>query len=258
MSVVWKITDLNTTQKMVMLALADNADDDGKCWPSIAHIAKKCSLKERAVYGALKSLDEAGYISRIHGERKTTVYKLNPALNAPMHNMHPAPDAGDPLHNMHPTPALNAPRTIIEPSREPSKVNRETDVSRKRVPKARKYPEDFEKGLWDRWPEKRRRDKPKAYTAWREALQRAGPDEILAGLEAYLKSSEVAEGYAPYPAKWLKGDRWEEDFESNAGTPEKTGDAKRYDELSRKRFSERTAQEVDFMRSYENGSVGHV
>ncbi|KAK0332698.1 hypothetical protein LTR94_023851 [Friedmanniomyces endolithicus] len=58
---------------MVLLALADAANDDGVTWIAVKHRAEddnrldlltKCSLSERAVQGALKRLVEAGYLIR--------------------------------------------------------------------------------------------------------------------------------------------------------------------------------------------------
>ncbi|MEJ7615822.1 MAG: helix-turn-helix domain-containing protein [Pyrinomonadaceae bacterium] len=44
------------TQQLVLLALADRADADGICWPSIADIARRTKLAERSVWNALDRL----------------------------------------------------------------------------------------------------------------------------------------------------------------------------------------------------------
>ena len=59
-SMVWD-ADIEHNQKFVLLALADQSNDFGKeCWPSIAHLAAKCNLTDRAIQKNLKKLEERG------------------------------------------------------------------------------------------------------------------------------------------------------------------------------------------------------
>lgn len=109
MTAVWERDDLSSTQKLVLLALADWANDEGLCWPSIARICTKASLKQRAVQMAIRSLEDAGFIRRDEVMGKGNKYWLT----IPPHEMHPCTTFTPPLHEMHPTPALNAPNTSI-------------------------------------------------------------------------------------------------------------------------------------------------
>lgn len=58
----WKLRH-PPTLKLVLLALADQADDEGECWPSIKYIARKCCVSERTVQRALKQFEALGLIS---------------------------------------------------------------------------------------------------------------------------------------------------------------------------------------------------
>jgi uncharacterized protein YdaU (DUF1376 family) len=78
---------------------------------------------------------------------------------------------------------------------------------------ATEYPPDFE-SFWKLWPAKRRCEKPNAYKAWKEATGKASADAILKSVAAYVKSEEATKGFAPYPAKWLKAERWSETHEA--------------------------------------------
>lgn len=49
---------LTPTHKLVLMALADAADDHGVCWPSVATLARKCSVSARTVQRALRALIE--------------------------------------------------------------------------------------------------------------------------------------------------------------------------------------------------------
>ncbi|WP_419583482.1 helix-turn-helix domain-containing protein [Stutzerimonas stutzeri] len=42
--------------KLTLLALADNADDHGYCWPKMRTIAAKCCTSERTIQRTIKSL----------------------------------------------------------------------------------------------------------------------------------------------------------------------------------------------------------
>ena len=48
MTWAWGLMDLDQSQTLVLLALADAANDDGVCWPSQAELGRKARLKDRA------------------------------------------------------------------------------------------------------------------------------------------------------------------------------------------------------------------
>jgi hypothetical protein len=124
MSEVWALDDLESTDKFVLLALADNANDQRMCWPSIQTIAKKTSLSERAVHYSIKRLEEAWFLTVYKREGRSNMFRLGcpdigGAPNAPLPS-----DAPPEVHVVHPTPARGAPRTIKESSFEPSEIFR--------------------------------------------------------------------------------------------------------------------------------------
>ena len=116
MAKVWEIA-LPDSEKLILLALADAANDDGQCWPSIASLARKCSKDARTVERVLKRLREGGYVERIERPGTSNIWRVTPRQDAapgilpPRHDAPPAPrqDAGD-------TPRQDAAQTIIEPS----------------------------------------------------------------------------------------------------------------------------------------------
>ncbi|HEX5236140.1 MAG TPA: helix-turn-helix domain-containing protein [Silvibacterium sp.] len=64
---------------LVLLALADWADDAGRCYPSVARIAEKSRLTERQTYNVLRQLREDGTITLASGggRGRMTVYRIN-------------------------------------------------------------------------------------------------------------------------------------------------------------------------------------
>lgn len=132
MSLAWK-TGLPSGQKMVLLALCDNANDQGECYPSISMLSEKCSISERSVQQHIHDLEDAGIVTREMRNGRSTLYRVHsdhfdtPANSAPRkirtpQNLHPPPAdaAPPPPQPLHPTPATAAPITIKEPSIEPS------------------------------------------------------------------------------------------------------------------------------------------
>ncbi|EGR3967463.1 helix-turn-helix domain-containing protein, partial [Vibrio cholerae] len=49
MSYVWDISLFKGSDKLIMLCLADYADDAGVCWPSIETIARKSGVSSTTV-----------------------------------------------------------------------------------------------------------------------------------------------------------------------------------------------------------------
>lgn len=48
--------------KLILMALADDADDSGTCWPALRRIAAKCLVSERTVQRALKEFEGCGLL----------------------------------------------------------------------------------------------------------------------------------------------------------------------------------------------------
>jgi DNA-binding transcriptional ArsR family regulator len=83
---VWGL-DLPASTKLVALALADHADEQGVCWPSLARLTARTGTHRATVLRHLRALEDAGVISRERrwkgeGERDSTRYVL-PRLAAP-------------------------------------------------------------------------------------------------------------------------------------------------------------------------------
>lgn len=128
MSVVWK-SQLDSTPKLVLLALADNANDQGVCWPSIGTIMQKTSLGERTVQEHIASLIKLNILRRVTREGRSSYFHINdPRMWCTPHVVHPAPAAPLPPRQPHTPPAPAAPRTIIEPSVETATASRSPEL----------------------------------------------------------------------------------------------------------------------------------
>ena len=112
MTLAWK-SAYQSGRKMVLLALCDNANDQGQCYPSISMLSEKCSMSERSVFSHIAELEKDGSIHRENRPGRSTIYRIDPCKFC-------TPATVAPLQRLHPTPATVAPITIIEPSIEPS------------------------------------------------------------------------------------------------------------------------------------------
>lgn len=121
MANVWDNGPQKQGPLLVMLALADYANDAGECWPSIKSIAEKARMTERGVQRILRELEAEKWIETDHGNGRhgCNKYRINPD---PRYT--PTESRPDPRSTKTPTldpetPTLSTPEPS-EPSLEPS------------------------------------------------------------------------------------------------------------------------------------------
>lgn len=81
MAMAMKIKTGNPLRKLVLLKLADNANDQGECWPSIPYLAATCEMAERSVQNHIKWLHEHGFLwverrKSKNGGHQSNIYHL--------------------------------------------------------------------------------------------------------------------------------------------------------------------------------------
>ncbi|BEO80427.1 replication protein [Serratia marcescens] len=64
MATAMKIKVGNPLRKLVLIKMADNANDDGECWPSYQHIADHCECSKSAVKAHITALITMGLLSK--------------------------------------------------------------------------------------------------------------------------------------------------------------------------------------------------
>lgn len=120
-------------QKLIFLQLADNANKDGKCWPSYQYIADTSGCGKSTVRKHLKLLEKMGFLSIKNRKgskgNSSNYYQINKAKLTPDHV---APDSTGVYHEVAqgvapdstPPVAPDSTRTsnLIEPVNEPSDI----------------------------------------------------------------------------------------------------------------------------------------
>lgn len=120
----------NPIRKLVLIKLADNANDNGECWPSYQHIADHCECSRSAVRSHIDALIGMGVLTKENrmginnGKGNTSnVYYLNLDNPVPPKSTAPVPSkiTGMPLENTPPMPCGGT-RTShsFEPVNEPN------------------------------------------------------------------------------------------------------------------------------------------
>jgi len=130
MSVVWDL-DLPSGEKLVLLSLADQANDEGRqCWPSVETIMRRSGQGERTVRRAIAVLEEKGHLTRHHRTGTSTQYHVHPCQIG-------TPVKAAPLPNTTETPAKLAPKppvTTITPTKTTSSTEKRASKSRFHLP----------------------------------------------------------------------------------------------------------------------------
>lgn len=121
LSSCWSLTGMSPTQKLVLISLADQANDDGVCWPSIRRMSERTCLSDRAIRDAVAWLSASGILAVTHRYNSSNVYTITAANFVPVSADHapPAPNAGTPCAKRR-TPLRQMPPNHQGTVREPS------------------------------------------------------------------------------------------------------------------------------------------
>jgi hypothetical protein len=73
--------ELPGPQKLLLLALADHAGEDGKCYPGQMRLAEKCGVTDRSIRATIGKLEDTGLVARErrtrdNGSRTSDLYEL--------------------------------------------------------------------------------------------------------------------------------------------------------------------------------------
>jgi DNA-binding transcriptional ArsR family regulator len=78
----WEQDCPNPTAKLVLMALADHANSDGECWPSMKRVAELTGISSRQVSTHITQLERLGYVTkgarrRWEGQLRGWEYRVN-------------------------------------------------------------------------------------------------------------------------------------------------------------------------------------
>ncbi|EBR4546813.1 helix-turn-helix domain-containing protein [Salmonella enterica] len=101
----------NPIRKLVLIKLADNANDLGECWPSNQHIADQCEVGKSTVKAHIRELEKMGLLRRVfrrNGElNQSNIFLLT--FDTPLANTNSGGGAGDAPRTSHLSEPVNEP-----------------------------------------------------------------------------------------------------------------------------------------------------
>lgn len=181
------------TAKLVLIMIANYADENYSSYPSIAKLSELCGCDERTIKRAIKILQEDGQITvtaRFRHDGKQTSNSFTIQRNG-----------GDIFEgvgvtNMTPNTTRDIP------------INNNKQKGDKKDP-PKKYPPEFNE-WWNAYPRKDG-SKKKAFTLWKEAI-----DKDIDSHDLFLKTCRFAQlqhgkdkKFIPHATTWLSQGRWE-------------------------------------------------
>lgn len=93
-SAAWAVKGLSPAAKLVLVRLADMANDEGVCWPSYASIARDCEIDRRSVRRIVASLEAAGIVRREARHNPRGLQATNWLTVCPPDDRKPAEEGG--------------------------------------------------------------------------------------------------------------------------------------------------------------------
>ena len=124
MAEVWASAEVEGSELLVLLALADFANDDGSCWPSVATVAKKSRLTERGTRGIIRRLEKQGLVS--------TVISTGGAGHSSKYRVIANPEPASGLGINNPERGCNKPGTVVPPNLKRTTTKKDSDDSTKK------------------------------------------------------------------------------------------------------------------------------
>jgi hypothetical protein len=120
MSQVWDLA-LPAFEKLVLLALADCANDEGECWPSVSTLKRKTGAGERTIQRSIRALETLGIVERVETYGKSNRYWIHPRHIDTPATAAPRQAGTPPPPDRRGTPATAAPNPSLN-RKEPSEV----------------------------------------------------------------------------------------------------------------------------------------
>lgn len=191
--------DLPTSQKFVLVALADMADEQESCFPGQERLGRMIGATDRTVRAALAKLEESGLISRTQrrgadGMRTSDRYVLH--INRKILPVVESPETDvDLTGNLRQPHRKEIPGNPQRTTREPSDLVGE-----------------LLEALWMMWPTSRRSTRKVVEKSLRSALKSADAPTLI---EAAKQHTDVWSSwhpadvqYVPLLSTWLNQERW--------------------------------------------------
>lgn len=211
MNWAWEQT-LPPGSKLILMSLADAADEDGLCWPRIRVIAQKCCMSERTVQRTLKDLEAKGYLRvdrryRRDGSQSSNAYYLHlsqrPDKLSPLSDK-PTSQGG--IGGTHPVTPTTSPHdeamSSLEPPTNLKKESPQLQRSHMHTPPLSPVPGGAEKGAYGAlvWPSKLHESARQTIASMLEGIPREPAQTLLDELDGVMATRSIKTS----PERWFR------------------------------------------------------
>lgn len=192
MALAWPLR-MSPSKKAVLVSMADNANDEGECWPSINTMCERTCLGRTAIIDAIKGLEDDGLIVADRSNGRHTTYRLT-LSNQSATRTGPPPEPVRHADVTSPPDGRDQSATRTLTVKEPSR-NRQKENTPAR-------PQGVEPGQWADWLALR---KAKRAPVTATALEGVAREAAKAGMTLQAALSECcARGWAGFKAEWVQ------------------------------------------------------
>lgn len=214
------------TLKCILMAVANYANEEGRCWPSQERLAHDTEMTERSVRDGLKKLEEQGFIIRsaryANGSRRVDMIQLSYRKSLPVgHEQDTNIDGfipeNDDVHtgkSQQFIPEGRSGEPLLEPSENHQSSSGKPDKPSSNSGKGKvvrfEYPGEFEM-WWAEYPRHKGVSKIDAYKEWKK-LPEVDRDAALEGAITFAeqcRKDKTEERFILWPCRWLKRRIWE-------------------------------------------------
>lgn len=176
----------NTTTKLVLILLANYADEKNSCYPSEKHLAKLAGVTDRTIRRSLKWLNENAYLDIIHVSGTSNRYILR--VDAHVHTTQEAD--------------VLTPRTLMS-----------TNTKDKTKDKTRELSSDKFIEFWKEYP--RKISKHQAHKVFAK-IDEKHYDKIIFATKVFANANiNTEEKFIPHAATFLNQKRYEDYLDIN-------------------------------------------
>ncbi len=191
---VWEHSKAKGTARLILLALADHADENGVAWPSLSRLAKYVNVSKENVCRNISRLIKMGELSRVgtvpsKQGKPGTKYKIEMVRRRTINK---AKWCGEDV--------LNGAEAHHEPSIEPS-------LSLSYREQHQNDEKSFDE-FWQKYPLKV--GKGAARKSYLKATKKTSHEKIMDGLSRY----DPDPNFICHPSTWLNQERWDDEHDS--------------------------------------------
>ena len=263
------------TLKVLLIAIANYADENNRAWPSQKRLAYDTEVSERTIRRKMNELQDLGLISieerrRPSGEVATSVVTLNTSgqsgrLSQPADKIDPtigqkrgSPSAtkvsasNEPSRTIKEEPSDSIPSLSLGHASNGTELNLEPSCEAKVLTKREEAELFFDKQFWPNYP-KRFGSNPKELARKKiisAILKGENPTEILDGVHRLFaglqRGGKIGTEYVPMAITWINRRQWKDD-------PLPAGNGKARGEVSFFDVAQEAFEQAHDPRSHQGG-----